>query len=275
MGLVPGGPGALHALGPAAPGQALEGQHPHALVRGAGDDLGAEAGGPQGVVHGEQDGVEGEAVHRRQGRLDAVGGEPEEAHGAGLAGLPQGLDGAAGAEGGLHVVAGAQGVELVEVEAVGAQAAQGGGQLGTGLSRGALVGLAGQETAVPPGFQGGAQEVLGVAVGGGRVDVVDAALEGAVHHAPGLGLAAAAHGDAAEADDGDRDAGGAQGPAGHAAGVRPAAAGAEAESGGGGHPQEVAPIHGRKPHPARGGCQAERARRATCGPRAPRLFFAA
>ena len=273
MGLVPGGPGALGALGPAAPGHALEGQHPDALVRGPRHDLGPEAGGPQGVVHGEQDGVEGEAVHRRQGGLDAVGGEPEEAHGARLAGLAQGLHGAAGAEGGLHVVAGAQGVELVEVEAVGAQTVQGGGQLGRGVDRGALVGLAGQETAVAVRFEGGAQELLGVAVGGGHVDVVDAALEGAVHHAAGLGLAAAAHGDAAEADDGDRDAGGAQGPAGHAAGVGPAASGAEGESGGGGHPQEVAPIHGRKPHPARGGCQAVPPM--TCGGRSPRLFFAA
>jgi len=238
---------------PLLPGEGLEGEAGDALRLRAGDDLRTEvAGVVGGEVHRHEDRVEVEAIHRREGRLDGMGGEPEMPDLSGAPGLDEDLHRPARGEGRVEVLGDVgDGVELIEVEIIGAQRRERVLQFGGGAGAEALGGLAGEEAVAPVGLERGAEFHLGVAVAGGDVEVVHAALDELGDDAVGVGLVGIHHHDAAHADDRERDRGLAVGAPRQARGVgggvhrgrglRPGGVNREGRGRQGGRLEEVAP----------------------------------
>ena len=125
-------------------------------------------------------------MHR--GDVPAVAGDPDEADQALFARLARGLEGAALRERLLPFVGVDQGVQLEQVDPVGAQALERAGDLVAGAGVVAAARLGREEEVVPVAVHPGADPKLGIAVGGRRVDVVDAEREQLVEHPVGGAL---------------------------------------------------------------------------------------
>ncbi len=140
-------------------------------------------------------------------------------------------------------------MELIEVEMVRAEAAEGLLELLPRAGGVAAGGLAGQERVFPVRLESRAKFDfrLAVSIRGRDVEVVHAAVPGGCHEAVGFVLVVAHHDDAAKADDGQLDA-----VAVGAAGKRRGAAG---EGRGGGSGDKGASIHGFYYSGPGGGCK--------------------
>lgn len=103
-----------------------------------------------------------------------------------------------------------EGVELVEVHVIGLEELQGIFQLFAATVAGAVFGLAGEEDAVAIGGEGRAEALLRIAVAGGDVEVIDAAVHGFGDDVGGSAGGLIHDDDAAKADDRELLAGFAQ-----------------------------------------------------------------
>ena len=110
-------------------------------------------------------------------------------------------------------------MQLVEVDVVRAEPGQRLLELRRGARPAALRGLAGEKDARPVRHQRGAEPLLRVAVGGGHVEIVHAALDKLRHDAVGVGLLGIHHDNAAHPDDRELDTVLAERPAGQEGGV--------------------------------------------------------
>lgn len=214
---VPPFAGAFHAFGPGAHAHGFDGDDGCALLFGEGQDVAAEI--PEVVIgetDREHDRVEVMVLEGGQGALGAVGGEAEPLHFSFLAGLEEGLHGAAGAEGLAGILGGYDVVELVEVEVISFEALQGAVEFLFCAVLVAGLGFAGEEVVVA--FQlleGGAEFDLTFSiapVGGCDVVVIESAIEGMADGLVGAGLVFAHEGEAGEADDGNLRSGAAELP---------------------------------------------------------------
>ena len=103
-------------------------------------------------------------------------------------------------------------VQLEKIDAIGAQALQRALDLGPGAGVIALAGLGREEEIVPVAVHPGADAQLGIAIGGGGVDMVDAKLEQQLEDAVGGRLIDPAERGAAEDHAGAEVSGAPEGP---------------------------------------------------------------
>src|ERR1043165_2302825 len=93
-------------------------------------------------------------------------------------------------------------MELVQVQVVGAKKPEGLLQQPGATILGPVLLLAGKEHLLAVRFEGGTQALLGIAIGWGNIDVVDAPFEGSRHNVAGKRGAGIHHYDATKAEDG-------------------------------------------------------------------------
>jgi hypothetical protein len=136
------------------------------------------------------------------GDAGAVAGHTDVAHQPLVTGPGQCLDGAAGAVGDLPLARLDQVVELDEVDGVDLEALQRSLELAPGPVALALAGLGGEEETGPVLGHPRPDPQLGIAVAGGRVDVVHAQLEQGGQYLVGAVLAHASEGGGPEDDAG-------------------------------------------------------------------------
>ena len=162
----------------------------------------------------EKDRVEVVTVHGRHSGLGGVDGKANIANlSLFLCGF-HGLDGAAGAEHLVEIGHLCEGVELVEIDVIGLEQLERLLEVGARIVFHAAVGLAGQEAVVSVGRERRAEAFLRVAVTGGHIKVVDAAIDSFRHDVGGFASGFVHHNDAAEGDKGKLFAGLAKGATG-------------------------------------------------------------
>ena len=132
------------------------------------------------------------------GDRPAVAGDPDEADQALITRLARRVERAAGRERLLPFVGVAQRVQLQKVDPVGAQPLERAGDLVLRAGVVAKARLGREKEVVPVAVHPGADPELGIAVGRGGVDVVDAVLEQEVEHPVGGALIDPAEGRGAE-----------------------------------------------------------------------------
>ncbi len=129
---------------------------------------------PAGEVDGEEDGIEGVAGERGEGGFGGMGAEAEEARLPLFLRANEDLHRPAQCEDLLDLLDCREPVYLIEVEVIGAQRApQRFRQFFCGLHGGSFDGLAGEEAVLAVRCERGAEALLGVAVGGRDVEIVD------------------------------------------------------------------------------------------------------
>lgn len=190
-------------LGPALPGEGLEGEPGGVFFLGEPDDLRAEVFFVAGEIDGKKDGVEGVTVEGSLSSLDGMGGEPEVTGTALFFGFDEELHGSTGSKGGVDILLDiSDGVELVEVEVIGLQAVEGTLKLLLGSGAATLSRFVGKEAVLAIRREGGAEFFLGVAIAGCDVVVVDSLFKRLGDNAGGIDGIGILHDDATEADDG-------------------------------------------------------------------------
>jgi hypothetical protein len=254
--------GAFDVFGPGAHAKGFDGDHGGAAFGGHVEHLAPEiAEVILGEADREHDGVEVKGAHGIDGGAGAVGGEAEPLDFAFLASLDEGLDGAAGAEGALGIVGRDEMVELVEVEMVGLEAFERAFEFGAGAFLVAGLGFGGEDVVFALElFEGEAEFDFAFAVssiGGGDIEVIQAAIEGVFDGGIRFFLVFVHEGEAGEGDERDfhfRAAEGAAGESGDAArdivgGFEIGEQTVDADGGGGGggtahHAEEMSSFHG-------------------------------
>ena len=132
------------------------------------------------------------------GHGEIVAGDADEAHQPLLPRLDGGLQRAAGAEGRFPLLRVDEVVELDEIDLIDPQALQRAADLVVGRLIRALARLGGEEEVVAVPLHPRPEPQLRIAVAGGGVDVVDAALQNQLHGAIGIVLGDVAEGRRAE-----------------------------------------------------------------------------
>ena len=166
-------------------------------------------------IDGEKDRVKVEAVHRRKGRLDGMRRKADETNLARLPRRDESFQRPAGTERLVEVFHLGQGMKLVKVEMVRPQKLQRLIEFRRRARLVALQGLTGEKGLLAVRLQGRAEALLGVAVAGGYVEVIDAAVKRLRDEIVGETLLRVHHPDPSEGDDGKIDSGLPQSPLRH------------------------------------------------------------